>query len=203
MVDNKLDKKVSQLSRRDEAENFVQGLIKSIPVVGGTLDQFYFGRLDKLRWKRLQATLTEIVEILERIEASYSLDNEDFANLLESVIPPLIRSTNEDKRQCLRDLLLNAAQIPAGDPAWDEAKLAANLLDQIDPPGLAILAVIARDEENRVISPRYQDWSYQWPVIEEWAFRLRELRVINFNSVDARGGFGGVHLTSLGQMLAK
>jgi hypothetical protein len=58
-----------------------------------------------------------------------------------------------------------------------------------------------------------EDWSsitlagerigYDWTVIEEWARRLREKRLMLFRSHDARGAFGGVHLTSLGQMLVR
>ena len=40
-------------------------------------------------------------------------------------------------------------------------------------------------------------------MIEEWARRLREKRLIDFISVDARGGFGGVRLTALGQFFVK
>ncbi len=42
---------------------------------------------------------------------------------------------------------------------------------------------------------------YPWEVIDEWAVRLKAMRLIYFGSGDARGGFGQVGSSSLGKFL--
>jgi hypothetical protein len=43
--------------------------------------------------------------------------------------------------------------------------------------------------------------AYRWDVLEEWIIRLKERRLLLFHTGDARGGFGGVYLTGLGEMV--
>ena len=40
-------------------------------------------------------------------------------------------------------------------------------------------------------------------LLEEWCWRMRDMRLITFSSGDARGGFGGVGLTPLGRLLIR
>lgn len=209
------------LTLKEESTNAIRALLKGIPYLGATLDQFTFGRLEMLRHKRLQATMTEIAERLKECNAAPQVDSEQFVNLLETVVADLVRSTEKEKREGFRDLLLNAAVLPPSSTEWEEAKLAAQLLSELEAPALAVLANVARYMEahppNIVILPRAQvvnpdtfTWNmpslgplvigFDWPVVQEWAMRLKEKRLIGF-APDARGGFTGVVLTDLGKML--
>ncbi len=213
-----------RLSPDDYATNAFQAMLKGIPVFGSSLEQFLFGPLQELRMRRIEATLHEIAVILHQKKIPPSaVETEEFANLLESVAPALSRSTNEDRRQRFRDLLLNAAQTPSGDPIWEEARFASKLLDPIDPPGLAVLAALREtDLGNRfdVVSvPTPQVFKghfnfdnppgthhvlpYEWPLIDEWVSRLREMRLIDTRGGFGRGGHRQVCLTDVGKMLIR
>ncbi len=64
---------------------------------------------------------------------------------------------------------------------------------------VSIASVIDRPEE---VAP-YREIPFSWPVVGEWTHRLGELRLLGYQSIDARGGFGSVYLTELGLMLAR
>jgi len=175
------------LSRNDHLVNASQAIIKGIPYLGGSLEQFIFGPLNKLRMRRMECTLKEIVKILHERNCPIYMENEYFVNLLESIAPSLSRSLNEERRKCFKNLLLNVAQTQLEDSTWEEAKLASHLLDTIDSPGLAILAAIYMHESDAVYlfqeSPPnnlniISDMQYEWTVIKEWAIRLKEMRII-------------------------
>ena len=219
---NKQSQTNSILSHRDYLVNTSQAILKGIPYIGGSLEQFIFGPLNELRMRRIESTLQEIAEILQQKELTAYVENEYFVNLLEVVVPSLSRSINEDRRQRFRDLLLNAAHTPPNDSDWEEAKLTFQLLDSIDGPGLAILAGISKSSSNSVSlvsKPTCQVFDgdfdfdnplgphhilpYKWPMIEEWARRLNEMRLIGYGSHDARGGFGHVYIRDLGKILVK
>ncbi len=213
-----------KLSPDDYATNAFQAMLKGIPILGSSLEQFLFGPLQELRMRRIEATLQEIAAILQQKNIPPSaVETEEFANLLESVAPALSRSTNEDRRQRFRDLLLNAAQTPSGDPSWEEVKLASTLLDAIDAPGLVILAALSKtNPQNRfdVVSvPTPQVFEgrfdfdnppgthhvlpYEWRLIDEWVSRLREMRLIDTRGGFGRGGHSQVCLTDVGKMLIR
>lgn len=136
---------VVKLTATDHMVNSIQACLLGIPVIGASLERLCFGGVAELRMKRVEKTLREIGETLKRMEATPTIeDNEDFANLLETVLPPLSRATTEGRRERFRDLLVNAAQCPPGDPRWADAKLAAEDLEKIDDPGLAIIAGLQR-----------------------------------------------------------
>src|SRR5579885_1318772 len=216
----------SDLSAKDRNTNAFRAGLQLIPNVGGAIDRLMFGSLDDLRSKRMEDTLKEIGVKLEELGLDHYIDNnEDFGNLLQDVAPPLSRSSNEDRRRRFRDLILNATQIPAGDVRWEEVHFASKLLDSIDAPGLAILAALVRCKHEHVwifsqpipyvhdgeVDVAKHDWrlvaephhglQYDWTVIEETVWRLKEMRLIGLGSSDARGGFGAVALMSLGKLL--
>jgi hypothetical protein len=194
----------------------------AVPYLGSTLAHFIFGPLTELRIKRIEKTLNEITEMVGE-EKAKTVNNEQFTNLLESLIPNLSRAVDEEKRQRFRDLLANAAELPSESSGWNEAHLASTLLSEIETPGLAILAGLDRfTREERVTlaslpvpqvfqgefdyenpgEPQYV-LPYEWPVVEYWARWLREKRLITYSSHDARGGFAGVALAELGNFLVK
>jgi hypothetical protein len=208
----------AKLTSADYARNVLQAAIQAVPYMGGSLSQFIFGPLTELRFKRIEQTLSEVAAELDVRGAFSSVANEDFATLLESVLPDLGRSTNEERRQRYRDLLIKSAQLQPGSVLWQDATLCAGLLRDIEPPGLAVLGALAKspNPQNTIFSkpsPRLYtsevDFAepkgdfillpYQWILIDEWVVRLREKRLVGLSSRDARGGFGGVYLTDLGR----
>ena len=213
-----------ELTRKEETVNAVRAILKGIPYLGETLDGFIFGRLDELRFKRFESTLTEIAERLKESNHVSYVESEQFINLLEAIAPDLVRATMNEKRERFRDLLLNAATLPPNSAEWEKAKLAGQLLSELEAPALAVLASIAHYEGEphasivslprpQVVDQKNFSWDspslgplvidFDWPVVEEWARRLREKRLIGFSSSDARGGFGGIYLNELGKMLVE
>lgn len=211
----------AKLTKSDVAANTAQALIKAIPAFGDALEQFIFGPLVELRWKRVERTLAELAEALHKTHI-VGLTTEEFVNLLESVMPKIGRAVNEERRLRFRDLLINAAKLEPGSSAWEEANLTAELIDTIEGPGLAIIAALGKckserntitsrptsavyDGEAEIVNPKGPCFriAYEWPIVEEWARRIQEKRIIGFMSVDARGGFGGVYLTELGKFFVR
>lgn len=208
------------LSYKDKAMIGMQGALMAIPYLGSPLAHFVFGPLNELRLKRIERTLGEIAAELGN-EKSSIVANENFANLLEKVLPDLSRAVEEEKRQRFRDLLLNAAELPEESKGWEEAELAVTLLREIGTPGLAVLVAAANTKGGESLTltsrpvPQFVrgnfDYDnpgepqhvlpYQWPVVDYWARWLREKRFVSFSSHDARGGFNGVILSELGAFL--
>jgi len=66
------------LTRKEETVNAIRAVLKGIPYLGETLDQFIFGRLDELRFKRFESALTEIAERLKESNRCSRVDSEQF-----------------------------------------------------------------------------------------------------------------------------
>lgn len=209
-----------RLTRKDIALNTAQSLLKVVPWVGEALSQFIFGPLADLRMKRVERTLAEVGNAIHSGGVTARVDTEEFANLLEKVLPQVSRSVSEERRTILRNLLINAAHVEPESSRWDEANLTAQLIEEIDTPGLAVLAALSRCQSltnfmSSQPTPRIFDGgtefakptevlhtvNFDWPVVEEWTRRLREKRLIVFGSSDARGGFGDLQLTDLGRVV--
>jgi hypothetical protein len=222
-----------RLSARDYTANTMEAILKGVPYIGEMLRQFIFGPGAERRMRRIERTLAEIGERLQATDALPTVNSEEFVGLLEESLPKIARATSEDVRERFRDLLLNAATLPAGSPEWQGAELAGELLGEIDAPGLAILAALGRCPEaarvdfakspvpnvSLVSRPVPQvvlgdfDYAnpgevrfaigYDWSVVEEWTHRLREKRLLHYHSSDGRGGFGNIYLSTLGQLLVR
>lgn len=209
-----------RLTKDERNVNALRALAKLLPLVGDSLDQLAFGPIDELRAKRVEQTLVEIDLRLASL-GQQSARAEELASLLEKNIPRIARATSEDARSRFRDLLINAAPIQANDSRWSQAELAGEILAELAPAAMAILAQLAARGKRTVswivsspspqVVPEGFDWDnpemgnlpigYAWPVVSEWVTRLREKRLIGLGSSDARGGFGAVQLTELGEML--
>jgi hypothetical protein len=214
----------TELSAKDHAVNAAQALLKGVPYIGASLDQFVFGPLQERRMRRIEATLGEVALALGP-DGAMGLVQEQFVNLLEAIAPSLSRATDESKRVRFRDLLKNAGELPPQDPKWDEASLAAELLEELDSPALAILAAISRCNDSRsnkltlTSRPVSQVFEgafnydepgtpqhvlpYEWIVVEFWAQALKNRQLIWYSSSDVRGGFGGVGLAPRGEFLIR
>jgi hypothetical protein len=207
-----------KLSAADHARNTLMAALQGVPYIGSALSQFIFGPLTELRFKRIEKTLAEVAEAIQHEGAASPFPNEEFVALLEAVMPELARATDEHLRTRYRDLLLKASHLEPGSPLWQDATLCAELLRTIEPPGITVLGALARSptERNTLFSKptsrlfggevdlgtppeQHTPLPYDWLVVEEWVYRLKEKRLIGLSSGDARGGFGGVYLTDLGR----
>ena len=131
----------TRLSLKDYGINVIQASLLSIPIVGASLEMLVFGAIAELRMKRVEETLREVGFALQEMKAeAHVQNNEDFANLLEGVIPGLGRSCSEEKRVAFRNLLINATQLMPGDPKWTEAELATSFINSVNEVGLSIIA---------------------------------------------------------------
>jgi len=164
--------------------NWRRAGIKLIPYIGSSLDEVLYGQLHEMRWQRLERTLSELGAMMEAREIpAEAINNENFGALLELVGPAAACAVEEDRRILFRDLLLNASQLPPSDPEWESARLAAELVAELDTPALAIMAGLdragARGEETAYLQRngdtaqiRYGedetiDLHYNWFVIEK------------------------------------
>ena len=173
----------------------------------------------------MEESLKEVVETLGDVKAK-SIVDEEFVNLLENVLPDLSRATDEEKRRRFRDLLTNAAELAPSPEGWEEARLAAELLKKVDTPGLVILGELASSlasfDETATLASRpvpqlargssfdydnppapQRRIPFDWQVVDYWTHQLRELGLVHFHTVDARGGFGKIYLTERGWFLVK
>lgn len=128
------------LTKTEHATNIVQGLLLGAPAVGASLERLVFGPFQELRMKRIDQTVAEIAAALRDRGEPNGASKEEFAEFFDRVGPSIVRETTETKRRWFRDLLLNVALTPSGDPAMEEARLAIGLIEQINPPGLEIIA---------------------------------------------------------------
>jgi hypothetical protein len=182
---------VVKLESEERRQNLVRAFVKLIPYAGEAIDQLSFGALEELRQKRVEQTLSEILEMLHRQQREPAR-TEEMANLLERAIPKVARAANEDVRQRFRDLLANAATVNADDARWAQVNLCEQLLAELDAPALALLVQLARYDGaepigvvsrpmSQVVSEKAFDWDrpaagthsigYPWALVEEWLQR--------------------------------
>jgi hypothetical protein len=202
-----------------------EGLLSLTPVIGSALAKFTFGVLTERRINRIEKTLAEVVEAVGDDVAKEAV-NENFVNLLENVCPELSRAVDEEKRLRFRDLLINAAKLPKDSLDWGASKLAADLLKEIDTPGLVILAAFSHlDEGETALLTAYpvpqllrgvksRDFDpenpgepqhvipYDWDVVEYWYRRLADLRLV-IRGAHGKDTYEGVRLYDLGEFLVK
>jgi hypothetical protein len=125
--------------------NWARAGVKVIPYVGEALDELVFGRLDEVRWNRLEQSIRELGEIMkEREIPADEVQKEEFGRLLEEVAPSIASTTSDEKRRFLRDLLVNAVSLPAKDPKWESARVAADMIAKLEDPALELLAAFVR-----------------------------------------------------------
>lgn len=213
---------VNKLTIKEEVANAFQGILKGIPYIGTTLDQWIFGRISEIRSKRI---LDLLEEIGEKLKEKKSIEKEEWFALLEDAMPQIARSTSEERLRAFKNILINASRLNSGDSEWDNSRLACDLISEIDAPGLAILAGLAKCRKSQTLlvfqpNPRIVDGgvdekgielndsvlpfyevNFDPVVVEEWARRLQSKRLISTRSHIGDRGWGGVALTQLGKFL--
>lgn len=101
------------------------------------------------RMRRIERIIEEVAKGLKakgytEEAAAKAVEKEEFVELLGEIANDASAATNEDKRGRFRDLLLNAIVLPEGANEWEEARLAAEWLQELEGPALAVLAAMVR-----------------------------------------------------------
>lgn len=210
-----------------------QSVLLGIPYIGASLERAIFGASTERRQRRFEQTLFEVGQRLADLEATARVESDQFVRLLESVSEPIASAVTSERRARFRDLLVNAAREEHSDAEWEEAVLAADLLERIADPGLEIVATIWRystAEEEAVIvfdaPARFHSarrdayhpergviFSHSGALIEEWLRRLGQLHItsgdqpLHMREPDRPRvmfrGQGHLKLTGLGDLLVR
>jgi hypothetical protein len=162
---NEIQKSNENITDQDRNQSALKALSVLLPGgVGEAMYQFRYGKGEEARQRRLHDTVEEVAERLRALDKKSEItDNEDFGTFFTKAADPISRSTNEDKRQRFRDLLLNSMLIPQGDPGWEESMYCLDLLQNIDPTGLYVLAFTdGADRENFKACIWTHQSSYNW-----------------------------------------
>ena len=202
-----------------EKENLTfQAILKGVPYIGEPINHLIYGRLDELRWKRIEKTLNEVAEEIKKCGSSPEI-NERFVNILEQSLPSIAKETIERKRLAYVSFLVNSANVKS-DEKEEEAKFVSEILNELPSVALTILAgankakgsfsIVSHpkpqifagkfDERNIEDQGIFYEINYQWPIVEEWARRLREKRCITYGS-HGRYGYHGGAIMPLGKLI--
>jgi hypothetical protein len=214
----------TSLSKSEIASNVIKAALQCAPYIGPALDTLIFGHLDELRMKRFEETLREIDDELARAGVKIHRLGENYANLLEHTLPGLVRAVNDDKRKRFRDLLTNAAPL-SDDSEWEEVFFSSDLLGKIESPGLAILAGAAKgtselfsirgdgepqvwdgshnEDRNANLNRPHYPLGYLWPIIEEWAHRLNQMRLLGTGGARGDNEWPDCYLMPLAKLFIK
>lgn len=217
-MDKQIEIPKDVLSNVEKRQLTFQAILKGVPYIGEPINHLVYGRLDEIRWKRIEKTLNEVAEILNS-RGNIPEINERFANLLEEILPTIAKETIEEKRQAYVTLLVNSATV-VSDEKEEEAKLIAEILNELPSVALSILAgankangtfsIVSHpapqvfagtyDEKNYEQQGVFHKINFQWPIVEEWTRRLREKRCITYGSHGKFGYHGGV-IMPLGKLI--
>ena len=206
------------LSKVEKRHLTFQAVLKGIPYIGEPINHLIYGRLDELRWKRIEKTLNEVAEKLKGRDNIPEI-NERFVNLLEETLPIIAKETIEEKRLAYVALLVNSASV-VSDEKEEEAKFITEILNELPSVALSILAgankangtfsIVSHpvsqvfagkfDEKNYEEQGVFYKINFQWPIVEEWTRRLREKRCITYGS-HGKFGYHGAAIMPLGKLI--
>ena len=206
------------------ATNWPRVGVKIIPYIGSSLDELFYGRGEEARWRRVEGLLTDLGEAMkQRGITAEEIEKEDFGGLLGIVGPVASRSTSEEKRRMLRNLLLNAVTVEAGSATWESARLAAELIADLEAPALAIISgldrlgacgdtradlALAKDGAGGQLRLKADDTAlieidFDWLVVDhEYKKISSEPRLVKAGS-HPEDRYEGIALTRLGEFLVK
>ena len=83
------------LSNVEKRNLTFQAVLKAIPYFGEPINHLIYGRLEEIRWKRIEKTLKEMANEINRLNIDPKF-NERFANILEVTVPSISRETIEE-----------------------------------------------------------------------------------------------------------
>ena len=137
---------------KDRNVSAIKAALKLLPAgVGEAMIQFYWGKGEEARQRRLDETLDKIAAKMEAEGVSSKIgDNEDFGNFFSQAGVLIANATNEDKRKRFQDLLYNSMLLPPGDAGWEDSMHCLELLQKIDHVSLYCLAKIAKAESDEL-----------------------------------------------------
>jgi hypothetical protein len=213
---NEMPKEI--LSKVEKRNLTFQAILKGVPYIGESISHLIYGRLDELRWKRIEKTLNEVAEEIKKCGVSPEI-NERFVNILEQSLPLIAKETIERKRLAYVSFLVNSANVKS-DEKEEEAKFISEILNELPSVALTILAGANRakgsfsivshpkpqifagkfNESNIEDQGVFYELNYQWPIVEEWARRLKERRCITYGS-HGRYGYHGGAIMPLGKLI--
>lgn len=197
------------LSKVEKGNLAFQSILKGVPYIGEPINNLIYGRLDELRWKRIEKTLNEVAEKIKKIDDNPKI-NERFINILEQNLLTIAKETVESKRLAYVSFLTNSINVNT-DEKEEEAKFLSEVLNELPSVALSILAGANKangpfsivsypkpqifagkfDEQDKENQGIFYEINCQWPIVEEWARRLREKRCVTYKSHGKYGYHGG------------
>ena len=206
------------LSNVEKGNLVFQAILKGVPYIGEPINHLIYGRLEELRWKRIERTLNEVAEKVKQLGYEPKV-NERFVRILEGTIPTVAKETLEEKRTAYVSFLANSINVDS-DEKEEEARLVSETLEELSAVALAILAgankangtfsVVSHptpqvfagkfDENKPEDQDIFHQLNYQWPVVEVWTRRLKDQRIITYGS-HGKYGFHGGGVMLLGKLV--
>lgn len=171
----------------------------------------------------MNSILDELRDRAQFHNLSVSFSSRQFEKFLEKVTPLAAKSSSPLNRERYLSLLLKVAQLPESSREWEEADSVLKLMQEIDSAGWEILDPLKSCGDCRATiiggsTPSHLYLSdqpfenpegfgfpimYAWPIVEDWAYRLINRRLLYIASSDARGGFHGISISPLGRLIFK
>ncbi|EKE18804.1 MAG: hypothetical protein ACD_9C00228G0001 [uncultured bacterium] len=145
-MNNQLDQvsKATSLSSTYANRSTWRAAIQLVPVVGSSIDTVLAGPGTKWQNERLNAFLKCLEERISRIEGFENLPNlepgEPLFDFSVSVFTSVAKTRFEEKRKQFANII---AQKVVNAISWEEAELAARLVDDLTPKHVAVLLEIA------------------------------------------------------------
>jgi hypothetical protein len=144
----------SSSTPQDYAITAIRSVVAAAPFVGGLLNETLFDHRNRLKQRRLEEFVNQLSEdvALLKVEATLveRLQSEEFSDLLESAARRAVLTSNTQKRQRLRQVVLR--QIEAPQPT-DFSDIFLDLISELSEKQIEILSAFrnaAEEAEKRV-----------------------------------------------------
>lgn len=168
MVNEELKDKLKPTGR-DWAHTVVKAGISSIPIVGGAATELFSAIVTPPLSKRRDEWIESIGEGLKRLEAKFEgfkaedlSQDEMFITTVMHATQAAIRNHQEDKKEALRNAVLNAAVRSA--PEEDLQLIFLNFIDSLAPWHIRILRFFENPREwGEKHNVKYPNWSMGSP----------------------------------------
>lgn len=217
---NKLTK-MTQDKYLQESDNYwLRGFIQGIPVLGGTLDTWFFQFAEKEKQKRIESSLkkfTEKLKILEKkIDFNYIEENiEEYAFLFEKFMRYVSLEYRKKMRKAFVNLMSNLSIKTYSDRQNKDVYLSK--LSELTPEHLAMLQMVY-DFTNIKTKPDFEKAKkVKGYIVQEFIKKNLEEALIHaiFTDLQSKGlinrvfhnTFGGglysYHVTKLGETMLK
>ncbi len=143
--EGQISERIEAVISSDNVQDAVLAAVALVPVVGGSIATWIGQKMQREAYARVFAMLQELSAKVERLHGdgiTLQLD-EEFAELVTSLMPIVARTRNEQKRHRYAALLANAATRHTAEER-DEALVMAQVLDQLEYRHVALLDYLMR-----------------------------------------------------------